>query len=108
MPRYARPRTRPLQKAAEIFGVNEARMAILAFIASTPDATRSEIASATGLNSLSVLTHLQSLVSLDALVTDPPDPQQGQWVRYRINRSLVSREARKILQTLSVGATGSN
>lgn len=78
-------------------------MAILGFIASSPDAIKAKIASATGLNNLTVLSHLQSLVSANALTTVPPDPQPDQWVRYRINRSLVSSEARKILQALSVG-----
>lgn len=89
-------------RAVAIFGVNEARLAILTYLAREPNATRKAVCAATGLSAPSVSVHLRALVAAGALVTEPAEPAPGQHLHYSVCRPVIAEELRHISEELRV------
>lgn len=92
MPRYARPIAPPsLERAINAFG-NQAKVAIIGFLAINGPATRSEVATALDIGVSTAKHNLMVLAEDGVIDQDPPatEERNGRRVRYSLNTAEVS------------------
>lgn len=93
MPRYVRPVASPLlERAVNAFG-NQAKVAIIGFLAANGPATRSEVAAGLDIG-VSTAKHNLMLLADDGVIDqDPPatEERNGRRVRYSLNTAEVTK-----------------
>lgn len=90
-PHYASPdRDVPnsVRRAVEVFSANEARVAVLLWLADHPESTQAEIAAAVGVKAQTARNHLLDLKKLGVITTSTaPDGFVGRTaIRYTLDR----------------------
>ena len=97
MPKYAQPQLSPqTERAAAVFGVNAARVAVLSTICASPGLTSGQIAAQAGLPANTAREHLARLVEEGVVIADPPltaphSERRGQRPTYVANQDELRR-----------------
>lgn len=108
MPRYARPANSPsLEPAINAFG-NQAKVAIIGFLAANGPATRSEVAAALDIGVSTAKHNLMMLAEDGVINQDPPasEERNGRRVRYSLNTAEVSQRYSDLGAALGIGPQG--
>ena len=100
---YAQPRAVPAAAAVTMLEANPTRVAILAYLARHPDATRVDICNKLGIGQQTFRIHINQLINLGYVHTNPPAHTglKGRRVSYQVNTRAVARELARLTRELT-------